>query len=219
MEPFTYAEIDLTDELPSTWATDLCFVAGRRSSRRTLIPKSVTSREAPEVRARPLRLVNGEILRKEAPWLFELYETTFLRHARAFAGTEVLTALKDLYAINLNIQWGEGMIYECHVDSNPVQAMLYTATLHPKDGGALVVSHDPSARSIHEVDRDCIKLYPKAGHMLLFDARRHAHYVQPMAEGHARVAVAMNYYTSDCPESARPADLSKHLFGDRTRGG
>ncbi|WP_408665539.1 2OG-Fe(II) oxygenase [Jatrophihabitans sp.] len=105
------------------------------------------------------------------------------------------------------------MVYECHVDSNPVQGMLYTATLSERDGGALVVGLDPSAQSIEEVDANCQELYPKANKLLLFDARRNPHYVRPMTEGHARVAVAMNFYTDESPESARPADLSRHLFG------
>lgn len=212
MTAFRFQEIDLTEDLPSTWAADVCFIAGRRAIERSLIPTSVTSREAPEVHSRPLSLVNGDILRRDAPWLFDLYQTTFLELASAYAGVPVYPATTDLYAVNLNVQWGPGMIYECHVDSNPVQGMLYTATLRDEDGGALVVARNTQA--IPEVDADCILIYPKAGHLVIFDARNHPHYVRPMSGGHARVAVAMNFYTDKSPESNRPLDLSHHLFGD-----
>jgi Rps23 Pro-64 3,4-dihydroxylase Tpa1-like proline 4-hydroxylase len=158
-------------------------------------------------------LVAGDVLLREAPWLFDLYETEFLRRAQQFAGVPTYTAKSPLYAINLNVQWGQGMVYECHVDSNPVQGMLYTATLENADGGALVVGLNPEAKSIEEVDADCQEIHPKANHLVLFDARYNPHYVRPMTEGHARVAVAMNFYTDESPEAARPKDLSKHLFG------
>jgi len=162
-------------------------------------------------------LVDGEVLKKEAPWLFTLYETVFLEYARKYSGVPVYTASTDIYAINLNVQWGDGMVYECHVDSNPVQGMLYTSTLTQADGGALVVGYNPDAKSIPEVDADCVEIYPRANHLVTFDARHAPHYVRPMSHGDARIAVAMNFYTDECPESARPADLSKHLFGP-TRG-
>lgn len=57
---FRYEEHDLTGILPATWAANLCFIAGRRATERSLTPTSVTSREAPYVRSRPLLLVDGE---------------------------------------------------------------------------------------------------------------------------------------------------------------
>ena len=178
-----------------------------------MIPNSVTSREAPDIRSRPLLLVDGDVLAEEAPWLFELYRTNFRRYAELYAGEPVETAKSNIYAINLNVQWGAGMVYECHVDSNPIQGMLYTAKLTEDDGGALVVGMNSAAESIEEVNEDCIRIWPKANHLVLFDARQNPHYVEPMSHGHARVAVAMNYYTAESPEEMRPADLSKHLFG------
>ena len=216
---FEYVEIDLSDQLPTTWSADLCFVAGRRAMERSLTPTSVTSREAPEVRSRPLLLVNGRVLREEAPWIYDLYQGIIRQHAEAYAGRPTYTAKRDIYAINLNVQWGDGMVYECHVDSNPIQGMLYTATLGPEDGGALVVSRNPEAKSIADVDKNCIEIYPKQDHLVLFDARTAPHYVRPMRGGHARVAVAMNFYTDDSPESARPVDLSTHLFGSEQTNG
>jgi hypothetical protein len=29
-----------------------------------------------------------------------------------------------------------------------------------------------------------------------------------------RVLAVMNYYTESCPESARPRELNRHLYGD-----
>lgn len=216
MVGFSYIEVDLTGLLRPTWANDICFLAGKLAVRRMLTPTSVTSREASNVRVRPILLVDGLVLRQEVPWLFDLYNTLFLTHAKAYAKRPTYVAQNDLYALNLNIQWGGDMIYECHVDSNPVQGMLYTATLSPDEGGALVVGRDPRAASVEAVDRDCTEIYPKANHLVVFDARDAPHYVRAVKPGHARVAVAMNFYTDDCPETSRPPDLSQHLYGIRT---
>ena len=29
-----------------------------------------------------------------------------------------------------------------------------------------------------------------------------------------RIVAVMNYYTESCPESTRPAELNRHLYGD-----
>lgn len=210
---FHYTEIDLLDSLPATWATDICFIAGRSSTERVLRATSATSREADSVRDRRIMLVDGLAIRREIPWLFDLYNSLFLDLARMYAKRPTYVARNDLYALNLNVQWGVGMAYECHVDSNPVQGVLYTATLGPDDGGTLVVARDPTAMSVEAVDADCIEIYPKVNHLLLFDARRFPHYVKDVKPGHVRVAVTMNFYTDDCPETSRPSDLSEHLYG------
>ena len=183
--------------------------------RRRLEPTSTTSREDCDVNALPLIIVDGEALRHEAPWLFALYEGAFRDLAEEYAGRPVYCATEDLYAINLNIQWGPGMRYECHVDSNPVQGMLYATEHLARDGGELVVANAPGASSVAEVDRDSTLIHPKTGMLVLFDAREFAHYVRPVRTSRLRLGVAMNFYTDDSPEGMRPPDLNYHLFNIR----
>ena len=104
------------------------------------------------------------------------------------------------------------MRYETHVDSNPLEGLLYV-TSHPEGaGGELVVGNVLNARGVEAVDVDCTRIFPVAGQLLFFDARKHSHYVgRLLDEAAVRVVVAMNFYTSTCPESARPKDLDRHL--------
>jgi hypothetical protein len=82
------------------------------------------------------------------------------------------------------------------------------------DGGELVFAYDAAA-SIEDVERDCSVVRPSAGHLIFFDAREYPHYVRPLThESDMRVAAVMNYYTGSCPESSRPAQLNRHLYGD-----
>ena len=212
-EAFRFVAQQVSHMLPTTWATDLAYIAGRFARERKLVPGSVTSREDSNVRSRPVFIVDGHRLRKAAPWLFEAYRTHFLEIARRAVSGDVHIARNDLYAVNLNVQYGNKMVYECHVDSNPVQGVLYTASIPVEVGGALVVARDQSANSIDEVERNCDEIQPREGELLIFDARAWPHYVRSVSEPHVRIAVTMNFYTEDCPESTRPDDLDRHLYG------
>lgn len=100
------------------------------------------------------------------------------------------------------------------VDSNPIEGLLYFTSHPPGAGGELVVARNSAATSVEEVDADCAEVFPFAGHLLFFDARRFPHYVRRLTSaGAMRVVAAMNYYTPSCDESQRPADLNEHLFG------
>jgi hypothetical protein len=73
---------------------------------------------------------------------------------------------------------------------------------------------DPAAASVDEVERDCSGLRPHAGHLIFFDGRQHPHYARPLVSGSdMRVVAVMNFYTESCPESSRPLELNRHLFG------
>jgi hypothetical protein len=112
----------------------------------------------------------------------------------------------------MNVQEGTDR-YECHVDTNPVEALLYV-TDHPRGtGGELVVSNNTEAQSVEDVDKDCSVLYPVAGQLVFFDGRFFPHYVRALQSPALRVAVGMNYYTDDCPEETRPQDLNDYLYG------
>ena len=46
--------------------------------------------------------------------------------------------------------------------------------------------------------------------------RSYPHYVRPLADdADIRIVAAMNYYTDSYPESTRPRELNRHLYGDQ----
>jgi hypothetical protein len=163
----------------------------------------------------PVSTVGGETVRRLAPWLFQLYENEFRLLAETTTDETIVTASRDRVAVNLNVQRGSSMRYEAHVDSNPVEGLLYV-TDHPAgSGGELVVAQSEQAVGVEEIDKSAARIYPVAGHLIFFDARRHAHYVRSLSSNQGiRVVAAMNFYTPSCPESARPPDLDRHLFGE-----
>ncbi len=110
------------------------------------------------------------------------------------------------------------MRFECHVDSNPLTGLLFCTDQSAGAGGELVFAHDPTAADIDSVDRDCTVIRPHAGHLIFFDGRDHPHYARPLASDSAmRIVAVMNFYTESCPESTRPLELNRHLFGKALR--
>ena len=78
-----------------------------------------------------------------------------------------------------------------------------------------MVAHDADATDIAAVEQDCSVIRPHSGHLIFFDARRYPHYARPLtAQYDMRVVAVMNYYTESCPESTRPSELNRHLYGD-----
>ncbi len=212
---FWYKEQDVNHLLPASWREQILMVANHHAVLKTLRPRSVTSRERDLDAELPVLTVGGRAVSSMLPWLVHLYRRTFRELAQQCVSEEVHTASDARYAVNINIQRGTGMRYECHVDSNPVEGLLYV-TSHPQgSGGELVVARRKSATCTEEVDRDCITIEPRSGTLVFFDARKHAHYVRPLKDESAiRVVVAMNFYTPSCSEQDRPADLNRHLFGE-----
>ncbi len=176
-----------------------------------LIPDNHTSRENSNVDKIPVYTVDGTTIRKEFKWLFELYENEILSYANKCLNKKVYIAKNDIYAININIQKGVDMRYECHIDSNPLQGILYLS--EHDSGGELVVSNNISSIGVKEIEEDSIIVMPKFGELHLFDLKQHPHYVRPLTSNNeVRLAVTMNFYTNKSPESDRINTLNKHLF-------
>jgi hypothetical protein len=158
--------------------------------------------------------VHADHVRDRLPWLQKAYRNEFLTLASQVCRERVVAAHDDRYGIVLNAQKGTDMRFECHVDSNPLTGLLF-CTDHAA-GGELVFARDPEAVGIAAVDRDCTAIRPNAGHMIFFDARRHPHYARALtSRSDLRVVAVMNFYTESCPESTRPPELNRHLYGDR----
>jgi 2-oxoglutarate-Fe(II)-dependent oxygenase superfamily protein len=173
----------------------------------------VLSREAAEVRHITRGRVHAHQVRHRLSWLYQAYRGTFLELAGEACEEKVSPAHDDRYGVVLNVQCGTRMRFECHIDSNPLTGLLF-CTDHV-NGGELVFAHDAAAASIADVERDCSVVRPSAGHLIFFDARWYPHYVRPLTqESDMRVVAVMNYYTESSPESTRPLELNRHLYGD-----
>jgi len=157
--------------------------------------------------------LHADQVQDRLPWLCESYRGAFLELAGEACEEKVSPARDERYGVVLNVQRGTRMRFECHIDSNPLTGLLF-CTDHV-NGGELVFAHDAAAASIADVERDCSVVRPSAGHLIFFDARRYPHYVRPLThESDMRVVAVMNYYTESCPESTRPPELNRHLYGD-----
>lgn len=210
-EEFWWRAFEIDCLLPTSWREKIVRVARESARRHTIVPSSVTSRETDLAAQIPAMTVDGEVISRRLPWLVHLYQNA-IRDMGASCIDEPVVCARDLkYGITLNVQTGDWR-YEAHVDSNPLQGLLYV-TDHPAGtGGELVVARKPDVIGIENVCRDCILIYPKAGRLIFFDARRHTHFVRQLQDpDDVRVVVAMTYYTPSCPESTRPEDLSAHL--------
>jgi hypothetical protein len=211
---FGWTTFDLTSSLPEGWQRDIrraAAVADFREFPRT----PVLSREAGYVMHISRGRVHADQVRVSLPWLYQHYRGRFLQLAREVCPEPVVPTLDDRYGIVLNVQRGTGMRFECHVDSNPLTGLLF-CTDHPAGaGGELVFAHCQAAADVDALERDCSVIRPRAGHLIFFDGRRHPHYARPLlSESALRVVAVMNFYTDSCPESTRPQELNRHLYGD-----
>jgi hypothetical protein len=210
---FLYYKKNINDHLPTFWDEDVLYFASRNEEEVTLISNSVTSRELTNIENIQTLIVNGLKIKSGIPWLYDLYRGYFFEMAQEFSKAMLFVAQNPLYAINLNIQRGKAMRYECHVDSNPLQGLLYVTTHDYGDGGELVISNNEKSKGINEISQDCQIIYPKKGDIVFFDARKNPHYVESLkSEAGIRIAITMNFYTLNSPEKDRPKDLNEHLF-------
>jgi hypothetical protein len=213
---FRWTAFDVTSLLPQNWPDDIKMAAADadfRDFRRT----PVLSREADDIRSISRGRVHAATVRQSLPWLYERYRRDFLQLASQACAEPITSALDDRYGVVLNVQRGNKMRFECHVDSNPVSGVLFF-TDHAAGGGELVVGHDPGAVSVEAVERDCSVIRPQAGQLIFFDGKTHPHYARALlSESDMRVVAVMNFYTKSCPESTRPLNLNHYLFGDEYR--
>jgi len=215
-QPFLWHSYDLSGWLDAAhgpkWAEEIVTLAKSAMKRTPIVPRSTTSREGDRDSVIQAAVVDGLRIKESLPWLYRHYRAEFAQLAARASGSRVMCAVNDLYGVNLNIQTGREMRYECHVDSNPVQGMLYVTPHDSISGGELIVANNERANSVKAVLEDAAVIQPKRGLLVFFDARKHSHFVSSLTQDDGvRVAVAMNFYTTACPESKRPADLSRHL--------
>jgi len=210
---FRWTAFDVTSFLPQDWRDQIQASAGDADFHD--YPRTpVLSREADEVTYVTRGRVHADKVQQRLPWLYKLYRSDFIELASQAQGETVKAAFDDRYGIVLNVQRGSTMRFECHVDSNPVTGLLFF-TDHPAGGGELVVGHDPDAVSIEALESHGSVIRPHAGQLIFFDGKTHPHYARTLkSELDVRVVAVMNFYTDSCPESTRPSELNRHLFGE-----
>jgi hypothetical protein len=179
----------------------------------TLRGNHTTSRESQPVELES-SIVTETQLRVSIPeFVDNLYRGTILEIVRTLKNHTAYPASSGSHGVVLNYQ-KEGWRSECHVDSNPIAALLYLSSHDRDTGGELIVSNKGDVRGIDAVNSDCSVIQPKKGLLVIFDGRHHTHYVNKIVTGHkARLVLAMNYYTDECPFSSRPTGLDEHLEG------
>ena len=213
---FCWTTFDVTRLLPENWQKDIHAVAAEADFHD--YPRTpILSREAEDVTHVARGRVNADKVQECLHWLYKLYRGDFLVLANQAWAEPIKAAFDDRYGIVLNVQQGNAMRFECHVDSNPVTGLLFF-TDHPAGGGELVVGHNPAAVGVEVVERDCSVIRPQAGQLIFFDGKTYPHYARALlSESDQRVVAVMNFYTRSRPESTRPAELNRHLFGEELR--
>ena len=203
----------MTSQLPLDWQDDVV-AAATEAEFRDFPRTPVLSREAEQVAHISRGRVHAHQVRQRLPWLHRLYRGHFLELAARTQKERVLAAADERYGVVLNVQRGTAMRFECHIDSNPLTGLFF-CTDHPVGtGGELVFGHDPAAADLCGVERDCSVIRPRAGRLIFFDGRQHPHYSRPLsAESAMRVVAVMNFYLESYPESTRPPELNRHLYG------
>ena len=209
---FQWTAFDVTSLLPLDWPDNIKMVAAEADFRK--YPRTpVLSREADDVASVARGRVRADKVRERLPWLYELYRGAFLGLATQASGEAIKAAGDDRYGVVLNVQLGNVMRFECHVDSNPVTGLLFF-TDHPEGGGELVAGNDPDAVGVEALERNGSVIRPQAGQLIFFNGKTYPHYARTLRSQHdVRVVAVMNFYTASCPESARPPELNRHLFG------
>jgi hypothetical protein len=209
---FFWTAFDVSSLLPEDWHADIMAVAAEADFH--AFPRTpVLSRETEDVAYITRGRVRADRVQQQLPWLYKLYRSEFLELAMRTHAEPVEPALDDRYGVVLNVQQGNSMRFECHVDSNPLTGLLFL-TDHPAGGGELVVGHDPAAVGVEALEQDGSVIRPHAGQLIFFDGKTYPHYARVLrSASDVRVVAVMNFYTEPCPESTRPPELNRHLFG------
>jgi hypothetical protein len=153
----------------------------------------------------PYKLVTGDVISDELPWLDELYRTEFTAMASTVAGVPMVPSSSVVNGVNINVLVGRGARYENHLDSNPLTGVLFVTAHDSTVGGQLVF--EPR-------DGDRVVVDPTPGVLALFDAREIPHSVTPLLADHGmRVSIPMNFFRADEGE-VRPEGLDDYLYAN-----
>ncbi|MFI6345666.1 2OG-Fe(II) oxygenase [Streptomyces sp. NPDC050560] len=191
--------VDVSALLPRDWRADVERCVERASVASALRGGEPGSLEPPGTEI-AYRLVDGEAVARELPWLRARYDDTFLRLAEAASGRSLVVDSSPRSAVNVNVLPAHGGGYEWHRDTNPVTGVLFLSS-HPEGrGGALELT----GRGGH-----VWRVQPLEGYAVFFDARNSPHRVASATE--TRISAPMNFYVRG-EERIRPAALDDRLY-------
>jgi len=209
---FQLWDFDVARYLPSGWDSEIREIASKHSKSVILVPTSITSRELDPNLTLETLVVDGAVVAEHLPWFFELYQGIFRELGQRCVSEELTIARDTIQAVNLNIQRGQKMRYECHVDSCFLTGILYATPCQPGTGGELVISLDQNALGPEQIERRSHIVQPETGRLLFFEGSKNPHFVRPLIHGAERISVVMSYFSHSFPEKDRAPDLRRHLY-------
>lgn len=196
---FLHEEQIAEEHFPKNWDNAILLALQRHGRETVLSGDSPTSIR----RGDPSRvtILDGDQIAERLPWLSLMYETVFLNAAKRLSQRQLYIATERQFGINANLLDGPGAHYETHRDSNPVTGLLFVNNLSSTVGGDLVF----------ETVHGDVRLRPRKGIFIVFDARDTVHYVSPLQAPVYRLSLPMNFYESE-REQFRPAGLNEYLY-------
>ena len=105
-----------------------------------------------------ISVVDGEVILRELPWLYQLYTKELLDLASSTTGNTHVIADRLESSININVLDGIGACYEWHLDTNPLTGILFVTTHLTNDGGSLVFD---------TLDKGKVSVLPESGKFIL----------------------------------------------------
>jgi hypothetical protein len=153
------------------------------------------------------RVVTGDVIRKEAAAIYEIYESAqlleWIRRVAATEGVGLSPHLKS--AVNINVLDTAGQQYRWHTDAVPFTTLLFLTTLPASAGGELL---------IRTRQDDVMSVPPVAGQLVLMDGHQCAHAVAPLREDAVRITVPMVFPAHPIE---RPPGLDDYLYSTDAR--
>jgi hypothetical protein len=204
----SYSETDVVNEglVPGDWLEQIQSAVAQHAVSAVLTGGTSTSLEAAGTNI-AYRLLDGIAIRAHLPWLDELYRGPLVAIASRAAGRELIPTPSVQSGVNLNILDGPGGRYELHLDSNPLTGLLFVTVHDERCGGQL----------LFQVGDSEVRVNPRPGIFITFDARTLPHAVTPLHDVSVRISAPMNYYAVD--EVFRPEDLDGYLYGQQDETG
>lgn len=150
------------------------------------------------------RVVTGDVVRRDWPGIFALYESAALRQwvAHVTGSPEIFNSSHLQSAVNINAMGQPGEVYRWHNDAAGFTFILYLTDADQDDGGLLELRPPGSV--------DVTTVSPVAGSGVLMDGTRCLHRVSAILRRHDRISIPMVFTAK--PDHQRPQGLDDYLY-------
>jgi hypothetical protein len=168
---------------------------------------------------------DGQDLASTVPGVWGLYQTSFAEMMQQALppGAEPLKVYSDPklalegYAQQPVEKAGSKEVQyrmEAHTDMRYTAVLVVKAPKHERDGGRLVISNNPNAQNVDEINKDATRIMHVPATVLCFtEGRNYPHYTEEVVSPDAkRVVVSLNY-PLETETDAAAADLLRHIEG------